>query len=96
MSAANSKHRTILEGFEHLDRDTYGPNKYIVRAIKGLIESNEIVNVSIIQLEQTIKDFNLKSGKQSDQIIILTKVIAVLTILMLIGLIIQIVIAKTG
>lgn len=34
MNEEKTKHKDILEGFEHLDQDTYGPNKYIVRELR--------------------------------------------------------------
>ncbi|MEO7841807.1 MAG: hypothetical protein ABIU06_20890 [Anaerolineales bacterium] len=50
---------------------------------------------SIDELHKTIREFNEASSKQTKQLIILTWVIAVLTILMLIGLVIQIYLAIT-
>ena len=50
---------------------------------------------SIEELHKTIKEFNEASSKQTKQLIILTWAIAVLTILMLIGLVIQIYLAVT-
>ncbi|MDO8498924.1 MAG: hypothetical protein Q7S44_04010 [bacterium] len=88
------RYKDILEGFEHLDRDTNGPDKYVVRAIRGLVESNEILDESITQLHKIIGDFNIKSEKQTNKMIILTKVIAGLTVLMLVGLVFQIVLSQ--
>lgn len=57
------------------------------------IASNELIKRSISRLEETIKKFNKQSSEQTQKMIWLTWTIVVLTIVMVVGLVIQIILA---
>lgn len=57
----------------------------------GILESNELMRRSVNKVWGAIKDFNKQSSKQTKKMIILTWVIVFLTIVMIIGLLVQIV-----
>lgn len=47
------KTEDILKGFEHLERDTRGPDLYVVRAIKMLVHSNARVEKAVDDFKKT-------------------------------------------
>ncbi|KKS77090.1 MAG: hypothetical protein UV64_C0004G0021 [Parcubacteria group bacterium GW2011_GWC1_43_11b] len=59
----------------------------------GSLASDELTRRTLIKLEETIKTFNEQSSKQTDKLVGLTWWIVGLTVAMLIGLIIQIILA---
>lgn len=56
----------------------------------GIISSNELLRREIKKLTDTIKNFNEKSSRQSEVMLFLTYLIAFLTIIMVLGLTLQI------
>ena len=73
------------------DKLLYGVNEHDPRYAQ--LESNELVRRQLQKLQETIKSFNKQSSKQTDKMIWLTWVMLILTVAMLVGLIIQIIIA---
>ena len=61
-----------------------------VSGVYGSMPSNELVKRSILKLEQTLSEFNSEASKQTKKMINLTWLIALLTVVMVIGLIVQI------
>ena len=59
----------------------------------GAIASNELLKRAVNKLEETIKVFNEQSSKQTDKMLFLTYLIAFLTSVMVIGLVVQIILA---
>lgn len=59
----------------------------------GSLASDELTRRNLKKLRATINEFNSKSSEQTQKMIILTKWIVGLTIVMIIGLIVQIVLA---
>jgi len=56
----------------------------------GSLASDELTRRALNKLQETIKNFNTQSSKQTEEMIRLTKWIAGLTAVMVIGLLIQI------
>lgn len=56
----------------------------------GILASNELLRRDTEELKNTIQNFNEKSSKQTEKMLFLTYLIAFLTVVMVIGLIIQI------
>ena len=59
----------------------------------GSLASDELTRRALNKLQETIKSFNEQSSKQTDKLVNLTWWIVGLTVAMLIGLIIQIILA---
>ncbi len=59
----------------------------------GIISSNELLKRTINKLEKTIEIFNKESSKQTGKMLFLTYTTTFLTVVMVIGLIIQIILA---
>jgi len=59
----------------------------------GKLSSDELTRRTIVKLEETIKKFNVRTSKQTEKLIQLTWGIIGLTIVMVVGLIIQIILA---
>ncbi|MCR4334786.1 MAG: hypothetical protein NUV47_03625 [Patescibacteria group bacterium] len=59
----------------------------------GVLESNELIKRSVNKLEKTIETFNKQSSKQTEKMIGMTKIITILTSIMVIGLLVQILLA---
>ena len=63
---------------------------YIIESNAALIRSNARVEGNVGNLIKVIKDFNAESSKQSAKVVILTKATMILTLLLFIGLVVQI------
>lgn len=62
---------------------------YIIESIGKLIESNARVEDETTRLITKLQEFNKKSDKQATVMIWLTRLIVVLTFIMLVGVIVQ-------
>lgn len=70
----------------------YSINEYDPRF--GVLASNELTRRSLDKLQKTIETFNKETSEQTIKMLFLTYLIAFLTVIMVIGLIIQIYMAK--
>lgn len=85
-----STYEEIKNGIEHARHNAHGPNKYVIDAMLHQVSAYERLENELSSLRSSIDSYQQRTNKQTRWLIGLTVAIAILTLLMLIGLGIQI------